>query len=236
MLEFFEAPSIDSAVGSGAAAATMAGAVTVAVWITVAGRWGLLWRDRLTSGDPRKIGVMYMVIGFMMFARGIFEGVIMRTHQATALDGGFISDHHWAELFSTLGIVMIFFVAMAFITGVMNSLIPLRIGASDMAFPMLNQISLCLTATESALTMISLVMGAFETGGWSVYPTFTGAAAFDPGPGPDCWVRGIVLSGFGSMFSGLNFAVTINKMRCPGMTHMRMPIFVWTARIAPKSC
>ena len=228
LLEVVHDPTIDTAIASGAAAMTMAAAIAIPVVLTMTGRWGWLWREWLTSVDHKKIGIMYMIIGFVMFARGIFEGVVMRTHQATALNGGFLSDFHWAELFSTHGTVMIFFVAMPFITGFMNYLIPLQIGARDMAFPMLNQISLGLTATGAALVMISLVVGAFETGGWTAYPPFTGAA-FDPGPGPDYWVWAIVLSGFGSMFSGMNFAVTIYKMRCPGMTYMRMPVFVWTA-------
>ena len=228
LFDVFADPSIDSAVASGAAWMVVLGGIAVVAWLTAARRWGWLWNDWLTTVDHKKIGIMYMVLGFVMLARGIAEGVVMRTHQATALNGGVLSDHHWAELFSTHGTVMIFFVAMPFITGFMNYLIPLQIGARDMAFPMLNQISLGLTATGAALVMVSLVAGPFETGGWTAYPPFTGAA-FDPGPGPDYWVWSIVLSGFGSMFSGLNFAVTIYKMRAPGMTYMRMPVFIWTA-------
>ena len=228
LLEFFHEPSIDSAVASGAAWMAVLGLIGVIAWITWAGRWRWLWSEWLTSVDHKKIGIMYMVIGFVMMARGVAEGVVMRAHQTTALDGGVLSNEHWAELFSTHGTVMIFFVAMPFITGFMNYLIPLQIGARDMAFPVLNQISLGLTATGAALTMISLVIGAFETGGWTAYPPFTGAD-FDPGPGPDYWVWAIALSGFGSMFSGLNFAVTIYKMRAPGMHFMRMPVFTWTA-------
>ncbi|MHA6346023.1 cbb3-type cytochrome c oxidase subunit I [Roseivivax sp. CAU 1761] len=226
--EVFTHPSIDSAVASGAAWMAVLATLGVALWLTLARRWTWLWRDWLTSVDHKKIGIMYMVLGLVMMARGVFEGVAMRSHQATAYMGGVLSNEHWAQLFSTHGTVMIFFVAMPFITGFMNYLIPLQIGARDMAFPMLNQISLGLTGTGAALVMISLVVGAFETGGWTAYPPFTGAA-FDPGPGPDYWVWAIVISGFGSMFSGLNFAVTIYKMRAPGMTYMRMPVFVWTA-------
>ncbi|ETW13391.1 cytochrome-c oxidase [Roseivivax marinus] len=228
LFEFFHAPSIDTAVASGAAWMAVLGVLAVMAWLTVARRWGWLWSEWLTSVDHKKIGIMYMVIGFVMMARGVFEGIVMRAHQTTALDGGVLSNTHWAELFSTHGTVMIFFVAMPFITGFMNYLIPLQIGARDMAFPVLNQISLGLTTTGAALVMISLVVGAFETGGWTAYPPFTGAD-FDPGPGPDYWVWAIALSGFGSMFSGMNFAVTIYKMRAPGMSFMKMPVFTWTA-------
>ncbi|PZX15721.1 cytochrome o ubiquinol oxidase subunit 1 [Palleronia aestuarii] len=228
LFEVFEEFSIDSAVASGAAWVAVLGLVAVLAWITLARRWVWLWREWLTSVDHKKIGIMYIILGFVMMARGIAEGVVMRTHQATALDGGFLSNHHWAELFSTHGTVMIFFVGMPFITGFMNYLIPLQIGARDMAFPLLNQVSLGLTTTGAILVMASLVLGAFETGGWTAYPPFTGAD-FDPGPGPDYWIWAIVLSGFGSMFSGLNFAVTIYKMRAPGMHYLRMPVFCWTA-------
>ncbi|CAM4017026.1 cbb3-type cytochrome c oxidase subunit I [Palleronia rufa] len=229
LLDVFRSPSVDTAVSSGAAWIMVLGAAAVLVWLTVAGRWGWLWRDWLTTVDHKKIGIMYITLGFIMMARGIAEGVVMRSYQATAYQGGaFLSEEHWAELFSTHGTVMIFFVAMPFITGFMNYLIPLQIGARDMAFPVLNQISLGLTGTGAALVMISLALGGFETGGWTAYPPFTGAD-FDPGPGPDYWVWSIVLSGFGSMFSGLNFAVTIYKMRAPGMDYLKMPVFCWTA-------
>ncbi|SPJ26372.1 cbb3-type cytochrome c oxidase subunit I [Palleronia abyssalis] len=227
-LELLHSQSINTLVGAGAALAAVIAAIAVVVLLTVTRRWTWLFKEWLTSVDHKKIGIMYIVLGFVMMARGIFEGVAMRTHQATAYQGGVLSAEHWAELFSTHGTIMIFFVAMPFITGFMNYLIPLQIGARDMAFPVLNLISLALTATGAALLMISLVIGKFETGGWTAYPPFTGAD-FDPGPGPDYWVWAIVISGFGSMFSGLNFAVTIYKMRAPGMKYLRMPVFTWTA-------
>ncbi|MCK5930862.1 MAG: cbb3-type cytochrome c oxidase subunit I, partial [Fulvimarina manganoxydans] len=176
----------------------------------------------------KKIGIMYMTFAGVMFIRGVLEGVVMRAHLMSSYQGGFLSSEHFAELFSTHGTIMIFFVLMPALIGLMNLLVPLQIGARDVAFPKLNQISLGFTAVGGVLIMLSLVVGGFETGGWTAYPPYTGAA-FQPGPGPDYWVWAIGLSGVGSLLTGLNFAVTIYKMRCPGMTFMRMPLFVWTA-------
>ncbi|RAI03188.1 cytochrome ubiquinol oxidase subunit I [Acuticoccus sediminis] len=227
-LAVFRNFSLNELVASGAGWLEVFAAVGVVAALTYFRLWGPLWREWLTSQDHKKIGIMYMVLGFVMMARGVAEGVIMRGHLATALDGGILAPEHFAELFSTHGTIMIFFVAMPFITGFMNFLIPLQIGSRDMAFPLMNQISLGMTAAGAMLLLVSLVVGQFETGGWAAYPPFTGAA-FQPGVGPDYWIWAIVVSGFGSMLSGINFAVTIYKMRAPGMTYMRMPVFCWTA-------
>ena len=228
LLDAFRDPTTSNIVGSSASWLVVIGAIFVVGLLTVKRWWKPLFLDWLISTDHKKIGIMYMVLGLVMFARGVAEGMVMRAHLATAYEGGFLAPEHFAELFSTHGTIMIFFVGMPFITGFMNFLIPLQIGARDMAFPVLNQASLGLTTVGAALAMISLVIGGFEQGGWTAYPPFTGAA-FQPGPGPDYWIWAIALSGIGSMLSGLNFAVTIYKMRCPGMTFMRMPIFTWTA-------
>ena len=226
--EVFRDPSFSTIVGSSAAWLVVIGAVVVLTVLTVMRWWGPLFRDWIFSTDHKKIGIMYIVIALVMFARGVAEGFVMRAHQATAYQGGFLAPEHWSELFSTHGTIMIFFVAMPLIIGFMNFLIPLQIGARDMAFPVLNQASLGFTFVGAALLMASLVLGGFQTGGWSAYPPYTGAA-FQPGPGPDYWIWAIVISGVGSLLSGLNFAVTIYKMRCPGMSFMRMPVFCWTA-------
>ncbi len=105
---------------------------------------------------------------------------------------------------------------------------PLQIGSRDVAFPLLNSISLWLTGGAAGLMMVSLVIGEFSTGGWSGYPPYT-ELAFSPGVGPDYWIWALSLGSIGSTLTGLNFAVTIYKMRCPGMTLMRMTLFVWTA-------
>ncbi|MDN6180643.1 MAG: cbb3-type cytochrome c oxidase subunit I [Halomonas subglaciescola] len=226
--EFIAAPSIDSAVAAGAGLAVVVGGIALLGVLLRYRLWGRLWRDWLTSADHKKIGIMYIVLALVMMARGVLEGVAMRTHQATALDGGILSAEHFAQLFSTHGTIMILFVAMPLLIGLINYVVPLQIGARDMVFPVMNQVSLGLTTAAAALIMVSLVVGHFETGGWSAYPPYTGAD-FNPGVGPDYWIWAIVLSGIGTTLTGINFAVTIYKSRAPGMHFMRMPMFTWTA-------
>ena len=153
----------------------------------------------------------------------------MRMQQAAAIDRpGFIAPDHFAQLFSTHGSIMIFFMAMPFLVGLINYVMPLQIGSRDVAFPLLNSISLWLTGGAAGLMMVSLVIGKFSTGGWSGYPPYT-ELAFSPDVGPDYWIWAVTLGSVGSTLTGINFAVTIYKMRCPGMDLMRMPLFVWTA-------
>ncbi|QYX56002.1 cbb3-type cytochrome c oxidase subunit I [Roseovarius sp. SCSIO 43702] len=226
--DFWRNPTANEAVASGAALVVILGAVAVAWFLTSRRLWRPLWRDWLTSADHKKIGIMYVVLAGVMFLRAVAEGFVMRTHQVTALDGGFLSPDHFAQLFSTHGTIMIFFVATPLITGLINFVVPLQIGARDMAFPVMNQVSLGLTAAGAGLVMISLVVGQFGTGGWTMYPPYTGAT-FSPGPGVDYWIWAIGISGIGSTLSGINFAVTIYKMRAPGVRFLRMPMFTWTA-------
>ena len=220
-------PTVSELVAAGAAMVVILGALGALILLTWFRLWGPLWREWLTSVDHKRIGIMYCALALIMLARGVIEGALMRTQQAFGLTGGFLTPDHFSELFSTHGTIMIFFVAMPFIAGVINYVLPLQIGARDMAFPVMNQISLGLTATGAALVMISLVLGKFSTGGWANYPPYTGAD-FQPGPGPDYWIWAIVLAGTGTTLSGINFAVTIYKERAPGMTYFRMPIFCWT--------
>lgn len=230
LLHVFKDPTVNNMVDSGAAGLVVIGVVIGVLVLTVTGLWGRLFREWLFSVDHKKIGIMYIVLALIMLARGIAEGVVMRWNQSAALGSGPLDPDHVGQLFSTHGTIMIFFVAMPMIFGMMNLVVPLQIGARDMAFPVLNQISLGLTAAGAALLMISLVVGEFTTGGWTAYPPFTGAV-FSPGVGPDYWIWAILISGLGSTLSGLNFAVTIYKERTPGMTLMRMPLFTWTALV-----
>jgi len=223
----FENPTSSELIGAGAAMLVIVGGLAAVILLTWFRLWKPLWRDWLTSVDHKRIGIMYCALALIMLARGVIEGALMRTQQAFGLHGGFLAPDHFSELFSTHGTIMIFFVAMPFIAGVINYVMPLQIGARDMAFPVMNQISLGLTATGAALVMISLVLGEFSTGGWANYPPYTGAD-FQPGPGPDYWIWAIVLAGIGTTLSGINFVVTIYKERAPGMDFLRMPIFCWT--------
>ncbi|USI72785.1 cbb3-type cytochrome c oxidase subunit I [Sphingomonas morindae] len=222
-------PDANEIIGAGAGGMVVAGALFAVALLTYLGRWRWLWREWITSLDHKKIGIMYVVLAFIMLARALIEANLMRLQQASAINApGFVAPEHFAELFSTHGSIMIFFMAMPFLTGLMNYLVPLQIGSRDVAFPLVNAIGLWLTAAGAALMMASLVIGRFSTGGWSGYPPYT-ELAFSPGTGPDYWIWAVTLGSVASTLAGLNIAVTLYKMRCPGMKLMRMPLFCWTS-------
>lgn len=190
-----------------------------------------LWSEWLTSPDHKKIGVMYVVLALVMLLRGFADGLMMRTQQAVAYpNGGYLPPEHFDQIFSAHGTIMIFFVAMPFLTGLFNIVVPLQIGARDVAFPFLNSVSLWLTGAGAALVLASLVLGVFSTAGWTAYPPYS-EASFSPGTGVDYWIWSVLVAGVGSTMTGINFLVTIVKMRAPGMTLMRMPLFAWTALV-----
>ncbi len=219
---------INGCIATAAASMVVIGAVVVVALLTKYRLWRPLWSDWVTSADHKRIGIMYVVIALVMLVRALIEAALMRGQQAFGLGGGFLSPDHFAQLFSTHGTIMIFFMAMPFLTGVINYVMPLQIGARDVSFPVLNSISLGLTAAGAGLVMISLVIGKFSTGGWFGYPPYT-EATFSPGVGPDYWIWALTLASLGSTFTGINFAVTIYKERAPGMQLFRMPLFTWTA-------
>jgi len=219
---------INGVIAGGAAGLVLLGALATVVWITWAGKWRYLWTEWLTSPDHKKIGIMFIVIAMVMLSRALIEAVFMRAQQAVGLDGGFLSPDHFGEFFTTHGTIMIFFMAMPFLTGMINYVMPLQIGARDLSFPIMNQISLGLTAAGAAIVMISLVLAPFSTGGWSGYPPYT-ELAYSPDAGVDYWIWAVTLSTLSSTLSGINFAVTIYKKRAPGMKLFRMPLFTWTA-------
>ncbi|MEL7684057.1 cbb3-type cytochrome c oxidase subunit I [Citromicrobium bathyomarinum] len=227
-------PGTSTIIGAFAASVLVLGAIGAVALLTRMRWWGPLYRGWLTSPDAKKIGIMYIALALIMMARGIIEGFVMRAHQASALgtlaqpEGGLVAPDHFAQLFSTHGTIMIFFVAMPLLIGLINFVVPQQLGARDMAFPVLNQVSLGLTAAGAALVMISLLVGDFGTGGWTMYPPYTGKI-FSPGEGVDYWLWAILISGMGSTLTGMNFAVTIFKERAPGMHLMRMPLFCWTS-------
>ncbi len=215
----------------GAAMLVVFGGVAVIALISWLGKWRYLWREWLTSVDHRKIGIMYIVLAFVMLVRGFIDALMMRSQQAVALhSGGYLPPDHYNQVFSSHGTIMIFFMAMPFLTGLINIVTPQQIGARNVAFPFLNSVSLALTAAGAALVMISLVLGRFSTAGWSAYPPYS-ELTFSPGTGVDYWIWAVLIAGFGSTFTGINFVVTILKRRAPGMTLMRMPLFSWTALV-----
>jgi cytochrome o ubiquinol oxidase subunit 1 len=195
--------------------------------------WMPLWKNWVTTVDHKKIGIMYMVLGFVMFVRGFADALMMRAQQAMAAGGaeGFLPAHHYDQVFTAHGVIMIFFVAMAFITGIMNFVMPLQIGARDVAFPFLNNFSFWMTVAGALLINISLFIGEFARVGWLAFPPLSGSA-FSPGPGVDYYIWALQIAGVGTTLSGINMVATIFKMRAPGMKLMDMPVFTWTTLCA----
>ncbi len=192
--------------------------------------WGVLWRDWITSIDHKKIGIMYIVLGLVMLLRGFADALMMRLQQAMAFGGnmGYLPPHHYDQIFTAHGVIMIFFVAMPLVTGLMNFVVPLQIGARDVAFPFLNNFSFWMTTFGAGLVMMSLFVGEFARTGWLAYPPLSGIAA-SPDVGVDYYIWSLQIAGVGTLLSGINLIATIIKMRAPGMTLMKMPVFTWTA-------
>ena len=203
--------------------------VLVVALLTYYRKWGYLYREWFTTVDHKKIGVVYIVIALIFLLRGFIDAAMVRGQQATVGAGGegYLSAAHFAELFTGHGTMMIFFMAMPFLVGLMNIAIPLQIGARDVSFPLLNAVSVWLTAAAGALVMISLLIGSFSEAGWSGYTPFSGLE-HSPGPGVDYWIWALQISGISTTLTGVNFVTTILKKRAPGMTLMRMPMFTWT--------
>lgn len=219
----------DSIIAFGAASLVVLGGIGLAALITWKHKWRYLWTEWFTSVDHKRIGIMYVVISLVMLTRAVIEAVLMRLQQADAVNSpGFLAPNHFGQLFTTHGTIMVFFMAMPFLTGLINYVMPLQIGARDVSFPVMNSISLGLTAAGAALIMVSLVLAPFSTGGWSGYPPYTGVR-FSPGVGPNYWIWAVTLSSLGSTMTGVNFIVTIYKKRAPGMQLFYMPLFTWTA-------
>ncbi len=192
--------------------------------------WSYLWTEWFTSVDHKKIGIMYMVLGLVMFLRGFADAIMMRLQQVLAFNGseGYLNAHHYDQVFTAHGVIMIFFVAMPFVTGLMNYAVPLQIGARDVSFPFLNNFSFWMTASGAGLTMISLFVGEYAKTGWLAFPPLSELSS-SPDVGVDYYIWGLQIAGVGTTLSGINLLATIIKMRAPGMTLMRMPIFTWTS-------
>jgi cytochrome o ubiquinol oxidase subunit I len=213
----------------GAVGGSILVALTILALITYYGQWTRLWKEWLTSVDHKKIGIMYVILAMVMLLRGISDAIMMRSQQALAagMSHGYLPPDHFNQIFTAHGTIMIIFVAMPFLTGLMNIVIPQQIGARDVAFPYLNALSLWLTAAGAVLVMVSLGVGEFSKAGWSGYTPLS-ELRYSPGEGVDYWIWAFQIAGLGSLLTSINFLVTILKMRAPGMTLMRMPVFVWT--------
>ena len=192
--------------------------------------WGPLWRDWITSIDHKKIGIMYVILGVVMLLRGFADALMMRAQQALSFGHslGYLPPHHYDQVFTAHGVIMIFFVAMPLVTGLMNYVVPLQIGARDVAFPFLNNFSFWMTTFGAGLVMASLFVGEFARTGWLAYPPLSGILG-SPDVGVDYYIWSLQIAGVGTLLSGINLIATIVKMRAPGMNMMKMPVFTWTA-------
>ncbi|CAG9210938.1 cytochrome bo3 ubiquinol oxidase subunit 1 [Paraburkholderia tropica] len=216
--------------GTGAVVA-LGGLVLLAA-ITFAGKWGYLWREWLTSVDHKRIGVMYIILAIVMLLRGFADAIMMRAQQALAYGdaAGYLPPHHYDQIFTAHGVIMIFFVATPLILGLMNVVVPLQIGARDVAYPFVNSLSFWLSVVGAILVMVSMFVGDFAATGWVAYPPLS-ELGYSPTVGMDYYIWSLQVSGLGTTLSGINFIVTILRMRAPGMKLMMMPVFVWTALI-----
>jgi len=225
-----EAIPFDQPIIMGAGALMGLIVLAVAVLLTRAKKWRWLWSEWLTSVDHKRIGVMYIIVAVLMLLRGFADAVMMRLQLAIASGGseGYLPPHHYDQIFTAHGVIMIFFMAMALMVGLFNIVVPLQIGARDVAFPFLNSLSFWMTAISAILMNISLVIGEFAQVGWLAYPPLS-ELQFSPGVGVDYYIWALQLSGVGTLITAINFFVTIVKMRAPGMSLMKMPVFTWTA-------
>ncbi|MDM9646602.1 MULTISPECIES: cytochrome o ubiquinol oxidase subunit I [unclassified Rhizobium] len=210
--------------------AVVVGGIAVLGLITYFKLWTYLWKEWFTSVDHKKIGIMYVILALVMLLRGFADALMMRTQQAMAFNGnpGIFPPHHYDQVFTAHGVIMIFFMAMPFVTGLMNLVVPLQIGARDVSFPFLNNFSFWMTTAGAVLIMMSLFIGEFARTGWLAYPPLSGVE-YSPGVGVDYYIWGLQVAGIGTTLSGINLIATIVKMRAPGMTMMKMPVFTWTS-------
>jgi cytochrome o ubiquinol oxidase subunit I len=201
----------------------------VLVLITVRGWWPYLWREWITSVDHKRIGVMYCLLGVVMLVRGFSDAIMMRTQQALAINApGYLPPEHYDQIFTAHGTIMILFGAMPLVLGLMNFVVPLQLGVRDVAFPTFNSVGFWLTATGALLVNVSLFVGEFARTGWLPYPPLS-ETTYTPGVGVDYYLWAVQISGIGTLITGINIVTTVLKMRCRGMSYLRMPVFCWTA-------
>jgi cytochrome aa3-600 menaquinol oxidase subunit I len=204
--------------------------IAILAGLTYFKKWGYLWREWLTTVDHKRIGIMYLISALLMLFRGGVDAIMMRA-QLSAPDMKLLDAQHYNEIFTTHGIVMILFMAMPFIMFFMNFVIPLQIGARDVAFPRLNALSFWLFFMGAMLFNISFIIGGSPDAGWTSYFPLAGNE-FSQSVGTNYYMIAIQIAGIGTLATGINFITTILKMRAPGMTLMKMPMFTWSALIA----
>jgi cytochrome o ubiquinol oxidase subunit 1 len=220
----------DQPIPMAASLMVVVGMLAVLSLITWKGWWPYLWREWLTSVDHKRIGIMYVLLALVLLLRGFIDAIMMRSQLAIAAGSaqGYLPPEHYDQIFSAHGTIMIFFMAMPFMVGLMNFVVPLQLGVRDVAFPVLNAISFWLTASGALLVNVSLVVGEFARTGWLAYPPLS-ELQFSPGVGVDYYLWALQISGIGTLLAGINMVTTILKLRAPGMGYMRMPVFCWTA-------
>ncbi|MEP9400589.1 cytochrome o ubiquinol oxidase subunit I [Sphingomonas sp. VNH70] len=208
------------------------GGAAVLAALTYFRLWGYLWKEWFTTVDHKRIGIMYMILGIVMLLRGFADAIMMRAQQSIAFgqNEGFLNAHHYDQVFTAHGVIMIFFVAMPLVTGLMNYIVPLQIGARDVSFPFLNNFSFWMTASGVVIVMASLFVGEFARTGWLAFAPLSGLD-YSPDVGVDYYIWALQLAGVGTLLSGVNLIATIVKMRAPGMGLMKMPIFTWSALV-----
>ncbi|QOT79332.1 cytochrome o ubiquinol oxidase subunit I [Cupriavidus basilensis] len=216
----------------GTLAAVMLGGIALLGAVTYFGKWKYLWTEWICSVDHKRIGVMYIIMALVMLLRGFADAIMMRAQQAIAVGdaAGYLPPHHYDQIFTAHGVIMIFFVATPFILGLMNVIVPLQIGARDVAYPFVNSLSFWLAAAGAVLVMMSMFVGDFAATGWVAYPPLS-ELGYSPTVGVDYYIWSLQISGLGTTLTGINFIVTILRMRAPGLTLMKMPVFTWTALI-----
>lgn len=207
--------------------------IVLSIYLTRNKLWGWLWHDWLTSTDPKKIGTMYMIFACIMFFRGMLDAGMIWVQQSIASDSeGYLTPDHFQQIFTSHGDIMVFFVTMSFFFGIMNWIIPLQIGARDLAFPFVNSLGLWLTVAGGILINLFFIIGGdFANTGWLALAPFS-ELEFNPSVGVDYLIWSLQLSGLGSLLAGINFLVTIITKRAEGMTLMKMPLFTWNALCA----
>jgi cytochrome o ubiquinol oxidase subunit I len=211
------------------------GLTAIAV-LTYTKRWKWLWNEWLTSVDPKRIGIMYFIVGGFMLLRGGLDAIMIWLQQVLGSSNmpgvlgsehGYLSADHFQQVFTAHGNIMVFFVAMALIFGLINYIVPLQIGARDLASPFMNTLGFWLyVAGVIMVNLFFMLGGEYAATGWLAVAPLSGKV-FSPGVGVDYWMWSLQISGIGTTLGAINFIMTILKMRARGMTLFKMPLFTW---------